>query len=74
VTLATSGGTWSLEGSDILVATGRIPNTENIGLDQTGVALDARRYVQVNERVETTAPGIWAFGRVRRQPSIHAYL
>jgi pyruvate/2-oxoglutarate dehydrogenase complex dihydrolipoamide dehydrogenase (E3) component len=57
-----------LEGSDILVATGRIPNTRNIGLDVTGVALDARGYIQVNERLETTAPGIWALGECAGSP------
>src|SRR3989441_11789111 len=68
VTLATSVGTSLLEGSDILVATGRIPNTENVGLDKTGVATDARGYIQVNERLETTAPGIWALGECAGSP------
>ena len=68
VTLTTSAGTSLLEGSDILVATGRIPNTENIGLDKTGVATDARGYIRVNERLETTAPGIWALGECAGSP------
>ena len=68
VKLAASGGTSFLEGSDILVATGRTPNTQNIGLDKTGVALDARGYIQVNERLETTAPGIWALGECAGSP------
>jgi pyruvate/2-oxoglutarate dehydrogenase complex dihydrolipoamide dehydrogenase (E3) component len=68
VTLATSTGTSLLEGSDILVATGRIPNTQNIGLDKTGVSLDARGYIRVNERLETTAPGIWALGECAGSP------
>jgi pyruvate/2-oxoglutarate dehydrogenase complex dihydrolipoamide dehydrogenase (E3) component len=68
MTLANSAGTSSLEASDILVATGRIPNTQNIGLDKTGVALDARGYIQVNERLETTAPGIWALGECAGSP------
>jgi len=54
VSLATSAGTSFLEGSDILVATGRIPNTQNVGLDKTGVALGARGYIQVNERLSRT--------------------
>jgi pyruvate/2-oxoglutarate dehydrogenase complex dihydrolipoamide dehydrogenase (E3) component len=70
LTLSTSEGTTLLEGSDILVATGRIPNTQNVGLDKTGVSLDPHGYIQVNERLETTALGI---GGVRRQPSVHAY-
>jgi pyruvate/2-oxoglutarate dehydrogenase complex dihydrolipoamide dehydrogenase (E3) component len=50
VTLAASTGTSLLEGSDILVAIGRIPDTQNIGLDKTGVSLDARGYIQVKRR------------------------
>jgi pyruvate/2-oxoglutarate dehydrogenase complex dihydrolipoamide dehydrogenase (E3) component len=68
VSLKTSTGTSLLEGSDILVAIGRTPNTQNIGLDKTGVALDARGYIQVNERLETTAPGIWALGECAGSP------
>lgn len=68
VSLTTSAGTSHLEGSDILVAAGRIPNTENVGLDKTGIATDARGYIQVNERLETTAPGIWALGECAGSP------
>jgi pyruvate/2-oxoglutarate dehydrogenase complex dihydrolipoamide dehydrogenase (E3) component len=68
LTLSTSASTSVLEGSDILVATGRIPNTQNIGLDKTGVALDGRGYIQVNERLEATAPGIWALGECAGSP------
>ena len=68
MTLATSAGTSLLEGSDILVAVGRIPNTQNIGLDKTGVSLDARGYIQVNERLETTTPGMWALGECAGSP------
>ena len=68
VKLAASAGSSFLEGSDILVATGRTPNTQNIRLDKTGVALDARGYIQVNERLETTAPGIWALGECAGSP------
>jgi pyruvate/2-oxoglutarate dehydrogenase complex dihydrolipoamide dehydrogenase (E3) component len=68
LSIATSAGTSMLEGSDILVAIGRTPNTQNIGLDKTGVTLDARGYIQVNERLETTAPGIWALGECAGSP------
>jgi pyruvate/2-oxoglutarate dehydrogenase complex dihydrolipoamide dehydrogenase (E3) component len=67
VTLNASAGTSLPEGSDILVATGRIPNTGNIGLEKTGVATDARGYIQV-KRLETTAPGIWALGECAGSP------
>jgi pyruvate/2-oxoglutarate dehydrogenase complex dihydrolipoamide dehydrogenase (E3) component len=68
VTIAKAAGTPLLEGSDILVATGRVPNTANIGLEKTGVALGAHGYIQVNERLETTAPGIWALGECAGSP------
>src|SRR5262249_19442876 len=68
LSLATASGPLLLEGSDILAATGRIPNTQNIGLDKTGVTLDARGYIQVNERLETSAPGIWALGECAGSP------
>jgi pyruvate/2-oxoglutarate dehydrogenase complex dihydrolipoamide dehydrogenase (E3) component len=64
----TSSGEQELEGSDIMVATGRIPNTAGIGLDKAGVELDARGYVRVNERLETTAPGVWAIGESAGSP------
>jgi pyruvate/2-oxoglutarate dehydrogenase complex dihydrolipoamide dehydrogenase (E3) component len=51
-----------IKGSDLLVAAGRTPNTESIGADVAGVELDSRGYIQVNERLETTAPGVWAMG------------
>jgi pyruvate/2-oxoglutarate dehydrogenase complex dihydrolipoamide dehydrogenase (E3) component len=55
-------GDQTIEGSDILVATGRTPNTDGIGLDLADVALDARGYVAVNDRLETSAPDVWAIG------------
>ena len=57
-----------LEGSDILVATGRTPNTAEIGLDTAGVQLDGRGYVQVNDRLETSAPDVWAIGECAGSP------
>jgi pyruvate/2-oxoglutarate dehydrogenase complex dihydrolipoamide dehydrogenase (E3) component len=64
----TAGGEQTLTGSDILVATGRTPNTAGIGLDTTGVELDARGYIKVNDRLETTAPGYWAVGECAGSP------
>jgi pyruvate/2-oxoglutarate dehydrogenase complex dihydrolipoamide dehydrogenase (E3) component len=63
-----SQGTRVLEGTDILVATGRVPNTQTLGLDKTGVELDSRGYIRVNERLQTTAPGIWAMGDCAGSP------
>jgi pyruvate/2-oxoglutarate dehydrogenase complex dihydrolipoamide dehydrogenase (E3) component len=58
----TAEGERTLAGSDILAATGRTPNTAGIGLDVAGVALDARGYIKVNDRLETSAPDVWAIG------------
>ena len=64
----THAGEQRIEGSDILVAAGRIPNTADIGLDKAGVELDARGFVRVNERLETTAPDVWAIGECAGSP------
>src|ERR1700731_3422450 len=57
-----------LKGSHILVATGRKPNTKGLGLELTGVELTDRGYIKVNERLQTTAPGVWAIGEVAGSP------
>lgn len=64
----TSSGERKIDGSDILVAAGRRPNTGAIGLELAGVALDAKGYIQVNERLETSAPGVWAIGECAGSP------
>jgi pyruvate/2-oxoglutarate dehydrogenase complex dihydrolipoamide dehydrogenase (E3) component len=58
----------TLVGSHLLVAAGRTPNTEGIGLELAGVELTDRGYIKVNERLETTAPGVWAIGEVAGSP------
>src|ERR1700758_984253 len=57
-----------LKGNHVLVATGRNPNTEGLGLELTGVELTDRGYIRVNERLQTTAPGVWAIGEVAGSP------
>lgn len=64
----TSAGEQTIEGSDLLVAAGRVPNTKDIGLDAAGVQLDERGYIKVNERLETTAPSVWAVGDCAGSP------
>ena len=66
--MLTPSGDQTIEGSDILVATGRTPNTDGIGLDLAGVTLDARGYVAVNDRLETSAPNVWAVGECAGSP------
>lgn len=56
-------------GSHLLVATGRRPNTDDLGLEQAGVATDSSGYIRVNARLETNVPGIWALGDVKGGPA-----
>jgi pyruvate/2-oxoglutarate dehydrogenase complex dihydrolipoamide dehydrogenase (E3) component len=49
-------------GSHVLVATGRHPNTDDLGLDRAGVTVDARGYIVVDDFLRTNVPGIWALG------------
>lgn len=62
----TDGRTFS--GSHILVAAGRQPMTGDIGLALAGVELDARGFIRVDERLQTSAAGIWALGEVAGSP------
>ena len=64
----TPSGDQHIDGSDILVAAGRIPNTAGIGLKEAGVELDGRGYVRVNGRLETSAPDVWAVGECAGSP------
>jgi pyruvate/2-oxoglutarate dehydrogenase complex dihydrolipoamide dehydrogenase (E3) component len=64
----TRSGERTIEGSDILAATGRIPNTSGIGLKEAGIELDDRGYIRVNERLETSAPDVWALGECAGSP------
>ena len=68
IVLDQNGTEKTLDGSHILVAAGRTPNTEGIGLELAGVELTDRGYIKVNERLQTTAPGVWALGEVAGSP------
>jgi len=63
-----SRGEQTIRGTDLLVATGRTPNTQGIGLETAGIELDARGYIKVNERLETTAADVWAVGDCAGSP------
>jgi pyruvate/2-oxoglutarate dehydrogenase complex dihydrolipoamide dehydrogenase (E3) component len=65
----TPDGERDLTGSHVLAAAGRVPNTEALNLAAAGVATDGRGYIQVNERLETNAPGIYALGDVKGPPA-----
>jgi pyruvate/2-oxoglutarate dehydrogenase complex dihydrolipoamide dehydrogenase (E3) component len=68
LTVRTPSGEQHIDGSDILVAVGRIPNTAGIGLAEAGVELDERGYIRVNGRLETSAPDVWAVGECAGSP------
>jgi pyruvate/2-oxoglutarate dehydrogenase complex dihydrolipoamide dehydrogenase (E3) component len=51
-----------IRGSHVLIATGRRSNTDDLGLEKAGVAVDARGYIQIDDQLRTNVPGIWALG------------
>jgi len=61
-------GTKTIEGSDILAALGRTPNTSGIGLEKAGIEVDANGHIRVNDRLEATAPNVWAIGECAGSP------
>ncbi len=64
VGVSCDGGEPAVEGSHLLVATGRIPNTDDLGMDVAGISVDARGYITVNDQLETNVAGIFAMGDV----------
>ena len=63
------GASGTVEGTELLVATGRTPNTDRLGLDHAGIATDESGYVRVDERLRTSAEGVWAIGDVTGGPA-----
>jgi pyruvate/2-oxoglutarate dehydrogenase complex dihydrolipoamide dehydrogenase (E3) component len=70
VSLQTQSGNEArtVEGTDILVALGRTPNTSDIGLDKAGIEVTEMGHIRVNDRLETTAPNVWAMGDCAGSP------
>jgi pyruvate/2-oxoglutarate dehydrogenase complex dihydrolipoamide dehydrogenase (E3) component len=66
--LKTGDGVRTLEGTDILVATGRTPNTKGVGLEKAGIEVTEKEHIRVNDRLETTAPNVWAMGESAGSP------
>jgi pyruvate/2-oxoglutarate dehydrogenase complex dihydrolipoamide dehydrogenase (E3) component len=62
VTVDTAGVKSQVLGSHLLLAIGRRPNTDDLGLDKAGVATDGRGYIQVDDQLRTSGPGVWALG------------
>ena len=62
VTVESGGKSSQIVGTHVLVAIGRRPNTDDLGLDRAGIATDAHGYIQVDDQLRTNVPGIWAMG------------
>jgi pyruvate/2-oxoglutarate dehydrogenase complex dihydrolipoamide dehydrogenase (E3) component len=60
--IAVTAGATEIMASHLLIAIGRVPNTDDLGLDAAGVETDSRGYVKVDGRLRTNVPGIWAMG------------
>jgi pyruvate/2-oxoglutarate dehydrogenase complex dihydrolipoamide dehydrogenase (E3) component len=56
-----------VDGSQLLLAVGRVPNTDDLGLDKAGVETDSAGYIKVDEQLRTNVPGIWALGDCNRR-------
>lgn len=69
VTVTSGPKSETISGTHLLAATGRRPNTDDLGLDKAGIALDPRGYIKVNGRLETGVPGVWAIGDVKGGPA-----
>lgn len=62
VSIECATGSTPIVGSHVLVAVGRLPNTDDLGLDKAGVNTNERGYITVDDRLETNVPGVWALG------------
>jgi pyruvate/2-oxoglutarate dehydrogenase complex dihydrolipoamide dehydrogenase (E3) component len=69
LTVEAGGGQEVVRGSHLLVATGRRPNTDDLGLEVAGVEVTGQGFVRVNNRLETNVPGVWALGDVKGGPA-----
>jgi pyruvate/2-oxoglutarate dehydrogenase complex dihydrolipoamide dehydrogenase (E3) component len=69
LTVESRNGSETLHGSHLLVATGRRPNTDDLGLEAAGVQLTDKGFIRVNSKLETGVPGIWALGDVKGGPA-----
>jgi pyruvate/2-oxoglutarate dehydrogenase complex dihydrolipoamide dehydrogenase (E3) component len=69
LTVKLKGESRNLEGTHLLVATGRRPNTDNLNLEAAGIRTDKRGYIQVNDKLETSVPGVYAVGDVNGGPA-----
>jgi pyruvate/2-oxoglutarate dehydrogenase complex dihydrolipoamide dehydrogenase (E3) component len=68
-TITTGAQSETISATHMLAATGRRPNTDDLGVEKAGLTLDSRGYIKVNGRMETVVPGVWALGDVKGGPA-----
>jgi pyruvate/2-oxoglutarate dehydrogenase complex dihydrolipoamide dehydrogenase (E3) component len=69
LTVASETSSSTLTGSHLLVATGRVPNTDNLNLTAAGITADAHRFIKVNGKLETNVAGVYALGDIKGGPA-----
>jgi pyruvate/2-oxoglutarate dehydrogenase complex dihydrolipoamide dehydrogenase (E3) component len=69
LSVESNNGSTALVGSHLLVATGRVPNSDTLNLSAAGIQSNGRGFIQVNERLETTADGVYALGDIKGGPA-----
>jgi pyruvate/2-oxoglutarate dehydrogenase complex dihydrolipoamide dehydrogenase (E3) component len=69
LTVRTADGERQIEGSHLLSATGRVPNTEALTPEAAGIRLDDRGFIEVDEYLETSVPGVYAMGDIKGGPA-----
>jgi len=69
VTVREAAGTRNIEGTRLLIAIGRIPNSDRLNLGAAGIAADKHGYIQVNDTLETNVPGVFALGDIKGGPA-----
>jgi pyruvate/2-oxoglutarate dehydrogenase complex dihydrolipoamide dehydrogenase (E3) component len=68
LTVMVEGKAQTVEGTDLLLATGRVPNTHSLNPAAAGIETDEHGFIRANERLETSAPGVWVIGDVKGGP------
>ena len=74
IALNAGGTAHEVEGSHLLAAVGRRPNTDDLGLERAGIATDARGFITVDDQLRTSVAGVWALGDVNGPRRVHAHL
>jgi pyruvate/2-oxoglutarate dehydrogenase complex dihydrolipoamide dehydrogenase (E3) component len=69
LTAQTLNGEQKISGSHLLVATGRTPNTDDLGLEKAGIPTDDHGYIRTSPKMETNVPGVWALGDIKGGPA-----